>query len=152
MCNNFSLLGARRNKAFQAHSFRCLAIITARNSPSPTPNFWSARCRSYLSQYVTHLAHGSGNNCFTSFLSSPSNRFLSHSNLDERSWDFLSISSPLTVSQHPALLVQALATAISCTELHAWAFITREHMKTLAFASYLLLPLPLWQAEQGDAH
>ncbi|XP_063493868.1 uncharacterized protein [Symphalangus syndactylus] len=46
--------------------------------------FLLCKKRRELIKYVTHLARGSGNNCFTSFLSSPSNTFLSHSSLDGR--------------------------------------------------------------------
>lgn len=45
--------------------------------------------------------------------------------------DFLSISSPLTVSQQRALLVLSPSTAISYTKLHILTFITSEHAKSL---------------------
>lgn len=45
--------------------------------------------------------------------------------------DFLSISSPLTVSQQRALLVRSPSTAISYTKLHILTFTTREHVKSL---------------------
>lgn len=47
--------------------------------------------------------------------------------------DFLSISSPLTVSQQRALLVRSPSTAISYTKLHILTFITSEHVKLLVF-------------------
>lgn len=47
--------------------------------------------------------------------------------------DFLSISSPLTVSQQWALLVHSPSTAISYTKLHILTFITSEHVKLLVF-------------------
>lgn len=47
--------------------------------------------------------------------------------------DFLSISSPLTVSQQWAVLVHSPSTAISYTKLHILTFITSEHTKLLVF-------------------
>lgn len=64
--------------------------------------------------------------------------------------DFLSISSPLTVSQQRALLVRSPSTAISYTKLHILTFITSEHVKIAGIYSYLL-PAPLSQAEPRDA-
>lgn len=49
------------------------------------------------------------------------------------SLDFLSISSPLTVSQQRALLVRSPSTAISYTKLHIVTFTTSEHVKSLVF-------------------
>lgn len=49
--------------------------------------------------------------------------------------DFLSISSPLTVSQQRALLVLSPSTAISYTKLHILTFIAREHAALLVFAA-----------------
>lgn len=47
--------------------------------------------------------------------------------------DFLSISSPLTVSQQRAPLVHSPSTAISYTKLHILTFTTSEHVKSLVF-------------------
>lgn len=47
--------------------------------------------------------------------------------------DFLSISSPLTVSQQRALLVRSPSPAISYTKLHILTFTTSEHVKSLVF-------------------
>lgn len=49
--------------------------------------------------------------------------------------DFLSISSPLTVSQQRALLVLSPSTAISYTKLHILTFIAREHAALLVFTA-----------------
>lgn len=67
--------------------------------------------------------------------------------------DFLSISSPLTVSQQRALLVRSPSTAISYTKLHILTFTTSEHVKSLVFAPICSQPSEAGSAEMfADCH
>lgn len=68
--------------------------------------------------------------------------------------DFLSISSPLTVSQQRALLVHSPSTAISYTKLHILTFITSEHVKLLVFTPICSQRLRLRQSREmlADCH
>lgn len=126
MCNNFSLLGARRNKAFQVH-FLYLTIINACNIPQfleckmqilfitvcDTSGTWIRKQLFYFISVITFQQIS-----FTF-------------QFGRENLDFLSISSPLTVSQQRALLVLSPSTAISYTKLHILTFITSEHAKSL---------------------
>lgn len=130
MCNNFSLLGARRNKAFQVH-FLYLTIINACNIPQfleckmqilfitvcDTSGTWIRKQLFYFISVITFQQIS-----FTF-------------QFGRENSDFLSISSPLTVSQQRALLVLSPSTAISYTKLHILTFITREHAALLVFAA-----------------
>lgn len=123
MCNNFSLLGARRNKAFQVHFFLYLTIINACNIPQfleckmqilfitvcDTSGTWIRKQLFYFISVITFQQIS-----FTF-------------QFGRENLDFLSISSPLTVSQQRAPLVRSPSTAISYTELHILTFTTSEH-------------------------
>lgn len=62
--------------------------------------------------------------------------------------DFLSISSPLTVSQQRALLVRSPSTAISYTKLHILTFTTSEHVKSLVLTP--ICSQGLWGRQSRD--
>lgn len=126
MCNNFSLLGARRNKAFQVH-FLYLTIINACNIPQ------FLECKMQIS-FIT-VCDTSGTwirKQLFYFISVITFQQISFTfQFGRENLDFLSISSPLTVSQQRALLVLSPSTAISYTKLHILTFITSEHAKSL---------------------